>query len=50
MTICPFTRSRTEDALVTLCMGFAVATVVVPSVFVFSHQEAPFISGQAQTP
>jgi hypothetical protein len=50
MTNCPFTRSRTEDAIVTLCMGFAVAMVVAPSVFVFSHHEALFSSGQAQTP
>ncbi len=50
MTNCPFTRSRTEDAIVTLWMGFAVAMVVAPSVLVFSHHEALFSSGQAQTP
>ena len=50
MTICPFTRSRIEDAIVTLYMGLVVATVAVPSVFVLRLDESPFISGQAQTP
>ena len=50
MTICPLTRSRIEDAIVTLCMGLALAMVAVPCVFVLSHHEAPFISSQAQTP
>ena len=50
MTNCPVARARIDDAIVTLGSDRAVGMVAVPSVFVCSHHEALFISGQAQTP